>query len=390
LLGLAVLAVAAVVLPVPAAARAALAVSPTRVSSPAVAVGAGGDTVVAWARVLRKRVVIEARAGREPDSLGPVQRFTAGSGPRVAVGADGSAAMIWVERGGTLRAALARPGRRFGAARAIGTAHHTAGVAIQPSGRVVVAWSDKANRLRVATASRTGSFGAPHTLGRVGFEAPTIALDPRDGTVVLAYPTNDKSSRAAVTTLAADASTFTAPVQFTTSDVSAATAIAGPGGEAVAITAGGLQLARRGADGQWAPPEPLASSPDNAGTQFPAFLSSPTAALLADGSAIGVWWLQVPATDASAELLTGEVYAAGQLLTPADGIATPPSVVAIGDEAFIASAVDDGPVDLFTLPAGATTTLSPKSEGDVHLAASGTHVLAAFLHNDRLNLTVIR
>jgi hypothetical protein len=370
-------------------------VSPAQVRSPAVAVGPGGDTAVVWERVLRKRVVIEARVGRDPRALGPVQRFTTGSGARVAFGADGSAAVIWVARGGTLRAAVARPGRRFGTARTVGAAHRSVGVVIQPNGRVVVASTDNADRLQVTTATRGGKFRAPRTLARAGFEPPTITLDPRDGTAVLAYPTHGTPSRAAVTTLAPDASTFTAPVDLTTTDISTATAIAGPGGEAVAISAqDGVQLARRAADGRWSAPETLATSPDNSGNQFPQYLSTPTAALLADGSAIGVWRLQVPATDASAELLRGEVYAAGQLLTPANGIASPPSVAAAGDEAFIASAVDNGAVYLFTRPAGATafiaTTLSSKSDRDAQLTASGTHVLAAFRRDDRLDLTVIR
>jgi hypothetical protein len=194
-------------------------------------------------------------------------------------------------------------------------------------------------------------------------------------------------------TLAPEASTFTPPVELSTTDIATATAIAGPGGEAVAIGATGLQLSRRGADGHWSAPEPLASPPDNTGRQFPAYLGSPAAALLADGSAIGAWWLQVPATDASGEILRGEVYAAGQLLTPANGIAGPPSVAAAGNDAFIVSAIDDSPVDLFTRPAGAATftptTLSPTSEGDAQLTTAGTHVLAAFRRDERLNLTVI-
>ena len=93
--------------------------------------------------------------------------------------------------------------------------------------------------------------------------------------------------------------------------------------------------------------------------------------------------------------MRSEVYAAGQLLTPAGGIASPPSVAAAGDDAYIATAIaGGGPVELFTRPAGASafspTTLSPHGNGDAQLAASGTHVLAAFQRDDRLRLTVVR
>jgi hypothetical protein len=217
--------------------------------------------------------------------------------------------------------------------------------------------------------------------------------------VIVAYPMRAKTGadgQAAVTTLTAAASAFSPPVVLTSAPTveSAPTAVAGPGGAAVAIYSKTLSLSRRGLDGSWSAPEPFASQPDNSTKQFPEFLTSPTAALLADGSAIPAWFLQVYAPDVPDELLRGEAYAGGQLLTPAQGIASPPSVAAAGNDAFVVSAIDPGPVELFTRPAGATTftstVLAAKGNGDAQLAAAGTHVVAAFQSDDRLQLTIVR
>ena len=156
-----------------------------------------------------------------------------------------------------------------------------------------------------------------------------------------------------------------------------------------------LSLVRRGLDGAWSAPEPFASQPDNSANQFPEFLTSPTAALLADGSAIPVWFLQVYAPDVPDELLRGEAYAGGRAPHPRPGHRRarprrPPPATTPSSS----SAIDSGPVELFTRPAGATTftptVLAAKGNGDAQLAAAGTHVLAAFQSADRLHLTVVR
>jgi hypothetical protein len=319
----------------------------------------------------------------------------------VAVGDDGTAALLWLAHGGTVRASVARPGHRFGPSQILERSkapHGIVGVAIQPSGRVVAAFTSH-HALEIALARRRERFGTPHPLARVGFSPPSIALDPRDGTVIVAYPTRSKTgadAQSAVTTLAPAAAAFSPPVVLTSAPTveSAPTAVAGPGGAAVAIYSKTLSLTRRGLDGTWSAPEPFASQPDNAGNQFPVFLTSPTAALLADGTAIPAWFLQVYAPDVPDELLRGEAYAGDQLLTPAQGIASPPSTAAAGNDAFVVSAIDNGPVELFTRPAGATTftptVLAAKGDGDAQLTAAGTHVLAAFQSADRLHLTVVR
>ncbi|HEY6887422.1 MAG TPA: hypothetical protein VI300_06575 [Solirubrobacter sp.] len=391
------LAVAALLLGSPATST----VSPTHVRVPAVAIGPGGDTAVAWEHVSSKRVVIEARVGRGPMALGSTQRFGTGARPRVAIGGDGSAALLWVAHGGRVMASIARPGHPFGPAQTLersASPRAIVGAAIQPSGRVVAAFT-AGNGLEVALARRRERFGAPRRLARVGFSPPSIALDPRDGAVIVAYPTRAKAgadAQAAVTTLTPTARAFTPPVLLTSAPTleAAPTAIAGPGGAAVTISSTTVSLVRRGLDGRWSAPEPFAAQPDNSGKQFPEFLTSPTAALLADGSAVPAWFLQVYAPDVPDELLRGEAYAGGQLLTPAQGIASPPSAAAAGNDAFVVSAVDQGPVELFTRPAGASTftptILAAKGDGDAQLAAAGTHVLAAFQSADRLHLTLVR
>ena len=246
---LAVVTLAALLLSAPAA-HASFAVSPAKVRFPAIAVGPRGDTVAAWERQSSGRFVIEARVGRGPHALAPVQRFTNGFHPRVAVGADGTAALLWVEHGTTVRVAIARPGHRFGTSRVLGrrsSTHSAVGVVIQPSGRVVAAYGE-GDGVWVALARRGGRFGTPRKLARVGFSAPpSIALDPRDGAVVVAYPTRPAppaSTQVAVTTLPRDAVTFTAPVELTDDTPNltpAPVAISGPGGVAVAIASSGLE-----------------------------------------------------------------------------------------------------------------------------------------------------
>jgi hypothetical protein len=72
-----------------------------------------------------------------------------------------------------------------------------------------------------------------------------------------------------------------------------------------------------------------------------------------------------------------------------------PSVVAAGDGAFVATAEPHGSVLVSARSAGASTfaaptTLTSDGDGDVVLAAGGSHVLAAYQQHDRLRLKIVR
>ncbi len=87
-------------------------------------------------------------------------------------------------------------------------------------------------------------------------------------------------------------------------------------------------------------------------------------------------------------------FSAPETLTSFVPAVSAPAVAAAGDEAFAATAVENGPVTLATRAAGASTitrrSLSSAGDGDVLLAAGGPHVLAAFQRHDRLRLVVVR
>ena len=282
------------------------------------------------ARVRAKRTVIEARVGHDPHALGPTQRFTRGSGARVAVderrldradlgrsrrrsARDGRAPQAPLRRvaGDRLRA----PERRRGDP-ADGTGRRRMDRPPRPA-----PGGDRPARraLRRAAHARAGRLRTAHDRPRSTrrHRAPRVP-HPRQ-----TLPRGRDDARARCEHLHApgrapgdrhlDRDRDRGPRRRGGRD-RPPPACSSP---AAAPTAAGPR------------PNPSPRRPDNSGTQFPAYLGSPTAALLADGSAIGAWWLQVPSTEASNEILRGEVYAADQLLTPANGIASPPSVAAV-------------------------------------------------------------
>jgi hypothetical protein len=128
-------------------------------------------------------------------------------------------------------------------------------------------------------------------------------------------------------------------------------------------------------------------------------------ALPSDGAAVAAWSVVTDPYEPAgrplgnqtfgAVALPGGTFAAPQALAPIGRNFSKPSVVAAGNEAFVASAVPHGPVLLATRPAGAATfgtpvALTTKGDGDVQLTAAGTHVLAGYQEGDRLQLKVLR
>jgi hypothetical protein len=395
-------------------------VSPTGVRFPQIAVNADGATVVAWERKTKDGFAVEARTGAGPLKLGRTQRLARiGRNPRVTIGADGTRAVQWLEdarRGArTVRVAIARPGHNFGKSRLLERRKAnmaTVAVAVQPNGRVVAVWSRTTGRLGFALASRNHAFGTARDLTTTGpVSASTIALDPRDGAVVLAYgtpvsatpPTNQQ---AAARTLTPSATAFSAPVVL--SDPAGLSeshpSVVGGAGTGVAYTQTvpslSLRIARRKGDGTWLAPEVVATpayGPD-------VYAVGLQATLPADGSALAAWSVSTEPggggsissrTVASIAPAPRGAFGLPAALTPANEIYKSTAVASAGAEAFIATAKAHGPVLLATKAAGATTlgapvTLASDGDGDVLLAAAGRHVIAAWQRDDRLRVHTVR
>lgn len=403
-----------------AAPAAAATISPAHVRFPQVAVNAKGRTVVAWERLSHGRFTVEARIGEAPTRLGSVRGLARiGYRPLVAVGADGTAAVEWTVpgpgRATRVRVAIARPGRGFGRARTVeqrkGNVWPTA-IAIQPGGRVVAVWQRSSSRLAYALGLPGHRFGGGRALATTGsITRNSIAVDPRDGTVLVAYgtalraapPTN---TQAAVRALTPAAQAFSDPVVLSALGIAGEAlpiAVAGPGGAGVGYTVSagvpGLRFARRAADGSWAPPQTIAVS--GAGT----FSAGLGVTLPADGAAVAAWTadtdpyepmgLPLGRQPFMAVAPAGAAFGTRQPLAPAGRRFSDPSVAAAGGEAFVATAEQHGQVLLATRSAGAATfgallTLTRKGDGDVQLAAAGSQVLAAYQQGDRLRLRIVR
>jgi opacity protein-like surface antigen len=182
-----------------APAQAAVTASPRGVRFPAVAVNEQGRVVVAWERSRGGRFFVEARTGAGLRSLGPIRRLggRVGYQPQVAIGEDGTAAVTWVGPGPgnvrRLQAALARPGRPFGAVQTVDARTSilsAVGVAVQPTGRVVAVYHRSTDSIGFALAARGRPFGRPRSLASTGsVSAASVTLDPRDGAVLVAYGT---------------------------------------------------------------------------------------------------------------------------------------------------------------------------------------------------------
>jgi hypothetical protein len=413
---LAALAVAAV-----AASAQAATVSPAGVRFPQVAVNADGATVVAWERKTKGGFAVEVRTGDAPLELDRTRRLAArGYAPRVAIGADGTRAVQWMQYAGDrirmIRVAVARPGHGFGKGQVVYRRRANtspAGVVVQPTGRVVALWEPKPGRLAVALAARGHAFGHSRSLGITGSTADTaIALDPRDGAAVLATATPASATpptnpQAAVRTLAMTSRAFSAPV-ILSDPAGLAEAhpvvVSGSGGTGVAYTqttsGTTLSLFRRNADGSWGARE-LIASPVFGENVFAVGL---LATLPADGSALATWTIDTETGGLGgsiSEQTVGSVAAPGapfgvaQAISPAVALFGATAVAAAGDEAFIATAQAHGPVLLATKLAGARAlgvpiALTGDGDGDILLAAGGSHVLAAWQQHDRLRMVAVR
>lgn len=400
--------------PVPAAT-----VSPTGVRFPELAVNAKGATIVAWERRTKGAFTVEVRTGDSPRALGPTLRVAGRAyKPRVAIGADGTRAAMWFEdrgRGvGVVRVAVARPGHGFGKPRLLERRKgmlSPAGVAVQPDGRVVAVWRRGASRIIFALAPRNRGFGANRY---VTFSGPTsaesIAVDPRDGAVVLVYGTplgiaQLTNQQAAARTLPMTSTAFSEPAVLSDAAGLAEASpvvVAGSGGVGVAYTRSAavreLYLVRRTANGAWALPQ-LIARPDNAGGRVAA---SPIATLPTDGSALASWSiLDDPFGQGALSRQTvasiaqpGAPFGAPEALTPADETFGARAIASAGAEAFLATAKAHGRLLLATRPAGGgalrTRTVTSNGDGDAVLAAAGSRVLLAYQQRDRLRLHVVR
>jgi hypothetical protein len=407
----------------PASAPAAT-VSPTKVRAPQVAVNADGATVVAWERLLRRGIAIEARAGDAPLELGRSRRLSfTGHNPRVAVGTDGTKAVMWSEDGvrgvRLIRVAVARPGHGFGRGQLVDRRRantSVVGVAVQPSGRVVAIWRRSSGRLAVALARRNHGFGRARNLAAISQPAAgTIPVDPRDGSVIVAYATPATSSppvnpQAAVRTLTLSGGTFSAPTVVSQGpgtsgfDQAFPSLVSGPGGVGVAYTQSGdpssLHLVRRNASGTWAASERIGLATYGVDT----FASGLQATLPADGSAVAAWSIQAEGPGLGGALASQTVasiarpsssFGPHQALTLGGALFGPAAVASAGAESFVATAQAHGPVLVATRSAGANSFAAPlaltdRGDGDVLLAAAGAHVVVAYQRGDRLLLEVVR
>lgn len=399
-------------------------VSPTKVRAPQVAVNADGATVVAWERLTKRAIAIEARSGDAPLELGRSRRLSAkGHNLQAAVGTDGTKAVMWLEDGASgvrsIRVAVARPGHGFGRGRLVDRRRANmavVGVAVQPSGRVVAVWRRSIGRLAVALARRNHGFGSARNLAAIAqLAAGAIAVDPRDGSVSVAYGTPVSNApatnqQAAARTLTLSAGTFSAPTVLSagadTSPLAEAfpALASGPAGVGVAFSQSGdpgsLNLVRRNADGTWAARERIGLANYGANT----FVSGLQATLPADGSSAAAWSIDtesgglgnVVASQTVASIAApGSPFGQLQALTPTGGRFSRPAVASAGDEAFVATALAHGPVLLATRALGAgvfgtPVALTDRGDGDVLLAAAGSHVLAAYQRGDRLQLDIVR
>lgn len=392
-------------------------ISPAGVRFPAVAVNPGGATVVAWERATKDGFAVEVRTGDGPRELGRTRRLArVGHNPQVAIGADGTRAVQWLEDAGRgareVRVAIARPGRGFGKGRLLERRRANMGtvaVAVQPNGRAVAVWERTTQVLGFALAGRNHAFGKARNLTTTGpVSENSIAVDPRDGAVVLAYGTPLSSApttnqQAGVRALATTATSFSAPVVV--SDPAGLSeahpqVVTGSGatGVAYAQTGSRLRLARRKADGTWAPTEVVA----NPGYPADVFAVGLNATLPADGSALAAWSIStepggrgsISKQTASSVAPPSAAFGAPVPMTPANEAYGATAVASAGADALLATAKAHGPVILAMRSAGSRTLgparlLTSDGDGDVLLAAAGTHVVAAWQQHDRLRIITV-
>ncbi|HEV7805319.1 MAG TPA: hypothetical protein VGO80_05860 [Solirubrobacteraceae bacterium] len=151
-------------------------------SVPHLAMDRSGDAVLLWNVISRRlEVSIRERGGSfaRPQRLATSSAELGIRGEQLAVGHDGTAVAVWAQRAVTrpryrIMAAVRRPGGRFAAARAIGTAQSIfrskPRAAVSLRGDIAVVWSrDDGPQLAIRRAGRR--FERPRALRGHGFDA---------------------------------------------------------------------------------------------------------------------------------------------------------------------------------------------------------------------------
>jgi hypothetical protein len=262
-----------------------------------------------------------------------------------------------------------------------------------------------------ALAPRGRGFGAAREFAFKGpSSGASIALDPRDGAVVVAYGTpldvaQLANQQAAVRILATASTAFSEQTMLSDpAGLSEASAVVAAGSGAIGVTytrSGNtreMYLVRRSATGAWAPREPIPGPASGDGR----FAVDPIATLPTDGSALVSWSLDddtagfgaVSKQTVASLALPGAAFGAPVALTPAGDTYGTRAIASAGADSFLAAATAHGPLLLATRPAGGgalrTRTVTSDGDGDAVLATAGSHVLLAYQQGDRLRLHIVR
>ena len=158
-------------------------------TSPAVAVNAAGEGVIAAGGGLPanpakvRAALVEGRRFGKPRTLGRGRDVVA------AIGPDGTAVVAWTGRSDALKVAVRAPGERFAAARTLAGYGAQPRVAVAASGEVAVTWLEfHRDFVRAKAAFGTaGGFGAPVSLDTASFSHPVELAFDGSGDLALAW-----------------------------------------------------------------------------------------------------------------------------------------------------------------------------------------------------------
>jgi hypothetical protein len=159
-----------------------------QVGSPAVAVNARGDAVVAWHDGPFSEPRVLARLRPAGGELGPPVELARSSGgaSRVAIDPSGEALVTWRERDSTrLLGAFGRPGSGFATPAPIADGVGSYDIALAPGGEAVAVWgtgTGAGGDVRAAVRPPGGAFGPPRRIGDGGGATPFAVLVDVDGT----------------------------------------------------------------------------------------------------------------------------------------------------------------------------------------------------------------
>jgi hypothetical protein len=159
------------------------------VGTPAVAVNADGEGVVASAGTSsfdRSTVRVALVRGRR---FGKPRAFGRGRDVVAAIAPGGTTVVAWTGRGDALKVAVRRPGGRFGAARTLAGYGADPRVAVAASGEVAVTWLDyHRDFIRAMAAFGTADgFGAPVPLDTASFVYPVELAFAGSGDLAMAW-----------------------------------------------------------------------------------------------------------------------------------------------------------------------------------------------------------